>query len=125
MPRLKQLAPKAAIIMLTGYGDLDSTISAIRHGVTDYILKPINPDALRANLARIAKLREAELRAQQAERLSAIGETMTFLVHESRNAFQLTTTCLTILERFLKNSPDALSASKAHPQAPRPHPAAI
>jgi DNA-binding NtrC family response regulator len=70
LPQLKQLAPEAAVIIVTGHADLDSTLTALRHGAADYLVKPINPDALRATLARVARLREAEGRARQAERLS-------------------------------------------------------
>ena len=61
LPRIKQLAPAAAVVVVTGYADLDGAISALRDGATEYILKPINPDALRASLARIVdRLRTAE-----------------------------------------------------------------
>src|SRR5947208_1300452 len=52
LPRLRQLAPDAAVLIVTGYADLTGAISALRQGAADYILKPINPDALRAGLAR-------------------------------------------------------------------------
>jgi signal transduction histidine kinase len=108
LPQLRQFAPRAAVIIMTGYADLESTITALRYGAADYLLKPINPDALRAVLARIAQLRAAEERAQRAERLAAIGEAMTFLAHESRNAFQVCEMSLAILEHTAKDSPEAL-----------------
>jgi len=57
LPRLKALAPEAAVIMATGYADLEGAIAALRHGASDYILKPINADALRASLSRIVERR--------------------------------------------------------------------
>ncbi len=60
LPRLKQLAPQAAIMIVTGYGDLQGAITAIRQGAADYITKPINPDLIRNRLARIAEGRRAE-----------------------------------------------------------------
>lgn len=97
LPRLVQLAPRAGVVVVTGYADFEGTISALRAGVSDYILKPINPEALLASLQRIVRVREAEERAHQAERLAAIGEMMTVLVHESRNAFQLAGASLDML----------------------------
>ena len=88
LPRLKQLAPEAAVIIVTGYADMDGTISALRHGAADYILKPIHPDALRMSLARVMKLQEAEKRALQSERLAAIGQMVAAITHENRNALQ-------------------------------------
>src|SRR5208337_1555623 len=55
LPRLKQLAPDAAILIVTGYADLAGAITAIRQGAADYITKPINADLIRNQLARIAE----------------------------------------------------------------------
>ncbi len=55
LPELKQLAPQADVIVVTGYADLDGTITALRQGAADYIIKPINADALRASLRRITE----------------------------------------------------------------------
>ena len=45
LPRLKDVAPDAAVIVVTGYSDLQGAIAALRQGATDYILKPLNADA--------------------------------------------------------------------------------
>jgi signal transduction histidine kinase len=60
LPRLMQLAPLAAVIVVTGYADLEGAIAAIRQGAADYLLKPVNPDLLRSQLARITERRRAE-----------------------------------------------------------------
>jgi len=57
LPRLRQLAPDTAILIVTGYADLHGAIAALQQGAADYILKPINPDALRASLARLVERR--------------------------------------------------------------------
>src|SRR5262245_20081356 len=49
LPRLKEKAPEAAVIVVTGHADLQGAIAALRQGAADYILKPLNPDALRAS----------------------------------------------------------------------------
>lgn len=108
LPHLKRLAPKAAVIILTGYADLDSAIAALRLGADDYILKPVNPDALRASLARLAELHRAEERALQAERLAAIGQMVAGLAHESRNALQRCQACLEMLMMEVEDRPEAL-----------------
>jgi PAS domain S-box-containing protein len=55
LPQLRALAPKAAVIVSTGVAGLGGAILALQHGASDYILKPLNADALRASLARIAE----------------------------------------------------------------------
>src|SRR3954469_7565183 len=59
LPRLRRAAPDAAVIVVTGYADLQGAISALRQGATDYILKPIDPDELRARLGRVAEHRRS------------------------------------------------------------------
>jgi PAS domain S-box-containing protein len=60
LPRLKQLAPGAAILVVTGYADMQGAISALRLGAVDYLLKPINADELRARLGHVAERVRAE-----------------------------------------------------------------
>ena len=46
LPEIRDAAPSAGILIVTGHADLGGTITALRHGVDDYILKPIDADAL-------------------------------------------------------------------------------
>ena len=68
LPRLRALAPHASIMVVTGFADLEGAISALRHGAEDYLLKPINPDLLRASLGRIAERQHAR---QEIDRLNS------------------------------------------------------
>jgi signal transduction histidine kinase len=108
LPRLQMAAPDAEVIIITGHADIDSTISALRHGATDYLLKPINPEALRASLRRLAERRQMAKRLVEAERLAAIGEAMTGLTHESRNALARSQANLLRLSRRLRDRPELL-----------------
>jgi two-component system, LuxR family, sensor kinase FixL len=67
LPRLKELAPEAAIMIVTGYADLAGAIAALRQGAADYILKPVNADALRASLSRIAERHHLALAKERSE----------------------------------------------------------
>jgi two-component system sensor kinase FixL len=67
LPRLRAVAPEAAVIVVTGYADLHGAIVALRGGATDYILKPLNADLLRASLARIAERRELARAKERSE----------------------------------------------------------
>jgi PAS domain S-box-containing protein len=220
LPRIKQRAPQASVIIVTGYADVTTAVSSLRLGAADYIIKPVNPDALRAGLRRelehqrserqlhalfenaldgfvifdgsdaivdanpavcsmfridrsaligsslrslvassnaaqrsaataftpaspasecrvrrgdgveieveyqvtfnfspglhlvsvrdVTERRRSEQRALQAERLAAIGETMTALIHESRNALQRSFACLEMLALEVEDRPSAV-----------------
>jgi two-component system sensor kinase FixL len=56
----------------------------------------------------ITPLREAQQRALQTERLAAIGEMITGLAHESRNALQRSQACLEMLAMEVQDRPAAL-----------------
>lgn len=108
LPKLRQLAPKAAVVVVTGYADLDGAIKVIRHGIADFIPKPVNADMLRASLARIAHLKEVEERSEQAERLAALGQMLASVAHESRNALQRIQISVELLEQSLQDVPEGL-----------------
>jgi PAS domain S-box-containing protein len=56
----------------------------------------------------VTDLLEAQEHLMQAERLAAIGQTMTGLAHESRNAVQRTRACLERLRWRVQDRPDAI-----------------
>jgi signal transduction histidine kinase len=103
LPRLRDLAPDAAIIVVTGYADVYGAIAAFRLGAVDFALKPIDPDELRSRLRRIAehrrdredlRQREDELRAMtqqlwQAAKLASVGELAASIAHELNNPLSI------------------------------------
>lgn len=115
LPEIKQLAPHAAVVIVTGHEDLTGAIAALRNGASDYLIKPVDPDILRSRLRQLAEKRQSDLaliaanrRMLQAERLAAIGQMMTGLVHESRNALQRSGACLEMLSLNLEGQPESL-----------------
>jgi signal transduction histidine kinase len=115
LPKLREIAPQADVIIVTGFADLDGTITALRQGVADYIIKPINPEVLRATFARLAKQRRiqhelvrAQEKAIQSERLATIGQTMAGLAHESRNALQRIKAGIELIELDCQDRPQVL-----------------
>ncbi len=57
LPQIRRRAPEAAILIITGYADLESSMAAIREGAADYLLKPVDPAELRARLRRFVELK--------------------------------------------------------------------
>jgi signal transduction histidine kinase len=60
LDRLKHTSPNTAALILTGYGSLETAIQAMRAGASDYLLKPCDPQELKAAVARGLKQRRAE-----------------------------------------------------------------
>jgi PAS domain S-box-containing protein len=67
LPRLRQIAPESAVLIVTGYADLAGAIAALRLGAADYILKPVNAEALRASIQRIAERRHLAREKERSE----------------------------------------------------------
>ena len=61
--RAKELFPEIRIVIFSGYNDFTFAQEAIRYGVTDYILKPVDPD----NFHEIIEKAEKNIRERQAE----------------------------------------------------------
>lgn len=68
LPRLRAQAPQTAVMIVTGHADLQGAVEALRQGAADYILKPINAEALRGSLLRVA---ERQRLARDKERSEA------------------------------------------------------
>lgn len=52
VPRLKELAPGAEILLITGQGTLDHALRALRVGAYEFVLKPFDSEALLASVER-------------------------------------------------------------------------
>ncbi len=70
----KEIAPEICVIIITGYGDMDSAIEALRLGADDFLLKPCGTDELFFRLARclekqnlLRQLIEQNLKLKEAE----------------------------------------------------------
>jgi DNA-binding NtrC family response regulator len=50
--RIKKENPNIAVIMITGYPSVESSIKAIRSGVSDYVPKPFTPEELSDAMVR-------------------------------------------------------------------------
>ncbi len=67
--------PEAKVIVITGYGDVNSAVRAMKEGADHFMLKPIDLDQLRTIVAKTAEglRRERELRRQLDERFGLGG----------------------------------------------------
>ena len=67
LPRLRERAPDAALVIVTAQSDLEGVIEALRHGAVDYILKPINPDSLRIRIGQLFEQRRLALAKERGD----------------------------------------------------------
>ena len=56
----KQFCPSASVVIVTGYGSLDSAIQAVRLGACDYLTKPFSLSQIDVILERIEERRAIE-----------------------------------------------------------------
>ena len=55
--RMQAASPDVPVLILTGHGTVASAVECLRAGATDYILKPVEPDALELSLVRALEAR--------------------------------------------------------------------
>lgn len=69
----RSLREPPAVIMLTGYASLESSLAALRAGAADYLLKPCEPEQMLASMAHALEQRAEELYNAEAARILAEG----------------------------------------------------
>jgi two-component system response regulator RegA len=55
LARLRRLLPEAAIVMLTGYGDIPLAVAAMREGADTLLTKPVDADRLLREAAALCE----------------------------------------------------------------------
>ena len=71
--KAKKLLPESEIVILSGYGDFAFAQSAVKIGISDYLLKPIKKDDFQQMLdAMHAKLAEKKSQKQQADDIALL-----------------------------------------------------
>ncbi len=76
MEAILQRNPKAVVVLMTAYGDVDTAVNAIRQGATDFVLKPWQNEKMLATMIAAARLAESRgevslLRSRQQEMVRA------------------------------------------------------
>jgi two-component system NtrC family response regulator len=52
LEKIKEAHPEVIVILATAFGTVESAVEAMKHGAYDYIIKPVNAEALKLILAR-------------------------------------------------------------------------
>ncbi len=72
---LKKIQPDCKVIMITGYLSIQSTIGALRQGVSDYLIKPFNIDSIKKTIQKVLSSKKDKLsfpRYEEKEDMSFI-----------------------------------------------------
>ena len=64
----KQRDPTCGVILMTGYGDMDSVIKAMRHGADDYLLKPYKSEDFLFRLVGCLEKGQLQRNLREAEK---------------------------------------------------------
>jgi len=109
--RVKSASPDTMVIIVTGFGDVDVTVRALRAGAEDFILKPFNMDALALTVDRALNKRQLiiENRSHQQE-LEKRVERATHELDEVNRELRRTGDRL---QNIFDSSPDAIISTTA------------
>jgi DNA-binding NtrC family response regulator len=53
LERIKEISPEMPVIIMTAFGSIESAVEAMKHGATDYIIKPFLNEEIRLTVSRI------------------------------------------------------------------------
>lgn len=67
MEQLRRRNPDLAVIIMTGYGTIETAVEAIKLGAEDYVTKPFDRQALRKKIGRLMEVFELRERVTQLE----------------------------------------------------------
>ncbi len=75
----------APVILITAYAGLKDRLAGFEAGAVDYLVKPFEPQELKARIRSQLELRTLALKLHRTEKLAALGTLSAGLAHEMRN----------------------------------------
>jgi DNA-binding NtrC family response regulator len=94
---IKQKAPETSVLMLSGYGNIDIAVEAIKQGAENFLTKPVDPDYLLLTVEKLieVKLNHDRLLIQDQE----IAERRQMVIGKSQKMDKVIQTCQTAAQR--------------------------
>ena len=65
---LRRRDPDLSVVIMTGYGTIETAVDAIKRGAEDYVTKPFDYEAVRKKIARLTEVIELRERVAQLEK---------------------------------------------------------
>src|SRR5438552_16234524 len=129
--KIREIDPHLSVIMLTGFGALETAKEAVRLGASDYISKPFDTGEMRDVIGRnvertrvhrttehaAAELKELNNRLlkelAQKERLASLGQASAEFVHDLGNPLTIVWGYVQLLAKKLERSEGGASPEKS------------
>ena len=97
LKQIKEIDPKAVVILITAFGDVEMAVQALKEGATDFILKPWQNEKLIATLSSAIRLKESynevdKLQKKQKQMQSDMKKPYTDIIGQSasmKNIFSI------------------------------------
>jgi DNA-binding NtrC family response regulator len=67
MEQLRKHDPDLAVMIMTGFGTIETAVEAMKRGAEDYLTKPLEPDVVKKKVGRIAEVYQLRNRVSQLE----------------------------------------------------------
>jgi DNA-binding NtrC family response regulator len=84
MGQLRQRNPDLAVVIMTGFGTIETAVEAIKRGAEDYLTKPFDQEAIRKKIGRLMEVFELRDRVAQLEsNLDKYAHSFEALIHIS------------------------------------------
>jgi signal transduction histidine kinase len=127
LQEIRAINPNVSIVMLTGYGDLETAQQAIRFGANDYLQKPFDTDEIQAVVKKYVERSKLYSRKRQAQeelnkmtqslsrevgktnKLTSLGAASSELVRDLRNPLTIIRGYLDLLNYELKEKQESIS----------------
>jgi DNA-binding NtrC family response regulator len=84
MDQLRKRNPELAVVIMTGFGTIETAVEAMKRGAEDYLTKPFDQEAIRKKIGRLMEVFELRGRVAQLEsNLNRCAPSFDSLVHIS------------------------------------------
>jgi DNA-binding NtrC family response regulator len=84
MDQLRKHNPELAVVIMTGFGTIETAVEAIKRGAEDYLTKPFDQEAIRKKIGRLMEVFELRGRVAELEsNLNRCAPSFDSLVHIS------------------------------------------
>jgi DNA-binding NtrC family response regulator len=67
MEQLRKRNPELAVVIMTGFGTIETAVEAIKRGAEDYLTKPFDQEAIRKKIGRLMEVFELRDRVAQLQ----------------------------------------------------------